>query len=126
MSLLGLPMQAINDAQPMLTSTTGFMEQALRSDGFPRCQIVGIWSRPLPGPVIYPPGGSVVLLPSAELQFSDANGHPYAGGTLELLVPGTTTPKDTWTDPDGAALNTNPIVLDAAGRCIVYGDGAYR
>ena len=67
-----------------------------------------------------------MLLPSAELQFNDANGHPYAGGTLELLVPGTATLKDTWSEPSGTILNTNPIVLDAAGRCIVYGDGKYR
>ena len=67
-----------------------------------------------------------ILLPSAELQFADANGHPYAGGTLETYVPGTTTPKTTWVDPGGVAMNTQPITLDAAGRCILYGDGQYR
>jgi hypothetical protein len=67
-----------------------------------------------------------VLLPPAVLQFCDADGEPYAGGTIETYVPGTTTPKDTWQDSDGTALNTNPIVLDAAGRAIIYGDGAYR
>jgi hypothetical protein len=67
-----------------------------------------------------------VLLPSAELQFCDANGHPYAGGTLELWVPGTTTPKDSWQDQAGTVLNTNPIVLDSAGRCVIWGDGDYR
>jgi hypothetical protein len=66
------------------------------------------------------------LLPTPELQFVDANGVPYAGGTLALYVPGTTTPKASWTDWEGTALNTNPIVLDAAGRCIVWGDGDYR
>ncbi len=71
-------------------------------------------------------GVSKVLLPSAELQFLDANGHPYAGGSLETLVPSTDTPKDTWSDPAGAALNDNPITLDSAGRCVVFGDGAYR
>jgi hypothetical protein len=67
-----------------------------------------------------------VLIPSAELQFCDANGHPYAGGTLALYVPGTTTPKDSWQDQAGTVLNTNPIILDAAGRCIIWGDGDYR
>jgi hypothetical protein len=67
-----------------------------------------------------------VLIPSAELQFCDANGKPYAGGTLEMWVPGTTTPKDSWQDQAGTVLNTNPIILDAAGRCIIWGDGDYR
>ena len=67
-----------------------------------------------------------VLLPSAELQFADANGHPYAGGTLETYITGTTTPKTTWIDPGGIGTNTQPIRLDSAGRCILYGDGAYR
>jgi hypothetical protein len=67
-----------------------------------------------------------VLLPSAELQFCDANGHPYVGGTLALFIPGTTTPKDSWQDQAGTVLNTNPVVLDSAGRCILWGDGDYR
>jgi hypothetical protein len=66
------------------------------------------------------------LLPSPELQFCDADGMPYAGGTLATLVAGTSTPKPTWVDPMQAALNTNPIVLDAAGRCLCWGDGDYR
>jgi hypothetical protein len=69
---------------------------------------------------------TAVLLPSPELQFVDANGHPYAGGTLATYAAGTTTPKNTWKDEAQTALNTNPIVLDSAGRCIVWGDGIYR
>lgn len=65
-----------------------------------------------------------VIIP--ELQFIDADGHPYAGGTLETYITGTTTPKATWVDPEQAALNPNPIVLDAAGRCLCWGDGEYR
>jgi hypothetical protein len=70
--------------------------------------------------------GDPTLLPTPELQFIDANGNPYAGGTLALYVPGTTTPKNSWEDWQGTVLNTNPIILDAAGRCIVWGDGDYR
>jgi hypothetical protein len=66
------------------------------------------------------------LLPASELQFIDADGNPYAGGMLFTYVPGTTTPKATWADPGATVLNTNPIILDSAGRCIVYGDGIYR
>jgi hypothetical protein len=65
-------------------------------------------------------------LPSAELQFLDGNGHPYSGGSLQTLIPGTLTLKATWQDAAASALNTNPIVLDAAGRCVVWGDGQYR
>lgn len=66
------------------------------------------------------------LLPPAEFQAIDADGHPYAGGTLATYVPGTTTPKATWSEPTGTALNTNPIVLDSAGRAVIYGDGLFR
>jgi hypothetical protein len=66
------------------------------------------------------------LLAPAVIQFSDANGKPYAGGKLWTYIPATTTPKSTWLDAGQLALNTNPITLDAAGRCILYGAGAYR
>jgi hypothetical protein len=68
----------------------------------------------------------VALLVIPESQFIDADGNPYAGGTVTTYVRGTTTPKDTWLDPGGTTLNTNPIVLDSAGRCVMYGDGEYR
>ena len=45
---------------------------------------------------------------------------------METLIPGTSTPKDTWLDPDKAAVNTNPVVLDAAGRAIILGSADYR
>ncbi len=69
---------------------------------------------------------TAILLPAPELQFCDADGNPYAGGSVATYVPGTTTPKQTWVDPGEAALNTNPVILDAAGRCILYGSGDYR
>lgn len=66
------------------------------------------------------------LLPPGEIQFISQNGDPLAGGTVQMLVPNTLTPKDTWQDSGQAVLNTNPIVLDAAGRAIIYGSGVYR
>lgn len=66
------------------------------------------------------------LLPPGECQFADANGNPYALGTLETLIISTDTPKATWTNAAKSALNTNPIVLDSAGRAVIYGDGLYR
>jgi hypothetical protein len=65
-------------------------------------------------------------LPPSEQQFIDADGHPYAGGSLGTYVVGTMTPKATWRDAAATALNTNPITLDSAGRCIAFGDGLYR
>jgi hypothetical protein len=65
-----------------------------------------------------------VIIP--EHQFCDGDGNPYAGGTLATFVPGTSTPKTCWIDPDKTALASNPVILDAAGRCLLYGDGEYR
>ena len=66
------------------------------------------------------------LLPNPVPQFCDADGKPYAGGKLATFVPGTTTSKLTWVEPSGTLENANPITLDAAGRCVMYGDGDYR
>jgi len=68
--------------------------------------------------------GAPVINPNQ--QFSDANGIPYAGGTITTYVRGTTTPKATWGDPELTALNTNPVVLSAAGTCIMWGTGDYQ
>jgi hypothetical protein len=66
------------------------------------------------------------VLPSPEQQFVDPNGAPYAGGTLATLIPGTLTGKTTWSDIAGGVPNANPIVLDSAGRAVLFGDGEYR
>lgn len=52
----------------------------------------------------------------AGAQFFDANGTPLVGGKLFVYTAGTTTPATTWTTNSGAVANTNPIILDAAGR----------
>lgn len=52
----------------------------------------------------------------AGAQFSDANGAPLTGGLIYTYLSGTSTPATTYTSRDGATNNTNPIVLDAAGR----------
>lgn len=67
-----------------------------------------------------------LLLPAPELQFCDGNGDPYSGGTIAFFIWGTDTPKDTWQDHDGTVLNTNPVVLDSAGRALIFGSGDYR
>lgn len=52
----------------------------------------------------------------AGAQFFDNNGDPLVGGLLYVYTAGTVTPATTWTSNSGAVANTNPIVLDAAGR----------
>lgn len=65
-------------------------------------------------------------LPNSEAQFIDANGNPLAGGYVYHYVPGTSTPKNTYQDQAGTIVNSNPVVLDAAGRAVIFGDGLYR
>lgn len=50
-----------------------------------------------------------------------------AGGSLTFYEVGTTTPKNTWSDPDVTTLNANPVTIDSAGRASfeVWGDGGY-
>lgn len=66
------------------------------------------------------------LLPNGQQQFSDANGAPYASGTVQFYIPTTTTPKATWSDPGETVPNPNPVVLDSAGRATIFGSGIYR
>lgn len=49
-------------------------------------------------------------------QFFDSNGDPLTGGLIYTYLSGTTTPVTTYTTRDGTTNNTNPIVLNAAGR----------
>lgn len=65
------------------------------------------------------------LLPSGKQQFTDGNGVPLANGTVYMYQPNTTTCKNTWQDSAQSMLNTCPIVLDAAGRAIIFGTGSY-
>ncbi len=69
---------------------------------------------------------TAVLLPNGMQQFSDSNGAPYSGGLVYLYVPSTTTPKASWKDPNQSVLNSNPVVLDSAGRAVIFGNGQYR
>lgn len=59
---------------------------------------------------------NISYLAGAGAQFFDSNGAPLSGGLLYTYAAGTTTPVATYTSRSGAAFNTNPIVLDAAGR----------
>lgn len=45
---------------------------------------------------------------------------------MYFYIPNTTSPKSTYQDAAQTILNTNPVVLDGAGRAIIFGSGAYR
>ena len=49
-------------------------------------------------------------------QFSNSEGEPLAGGLLYSFEAGSTTPLATYTTEEGDVANSNPIVLDSAGR----------
>lgn len=76
----------------------------------------------LAGPAL----GGATLLPNGEQTFVDANGAPISGGRVYFYIPNTLTPKTTWSTQSQSAPNTNPVVLDSAGRAVIYGVGMYR
>jgi hypothetical protein len=52
--------------------------------------------------------------------FFNANGIPLALGTVSTYVAGTSTPIATCIDSQCSAMNTNPIVLNSAGRASIF------
>lgn len=55
-------------------------------------------------------------------KFFDANGNPAADYLLYTYAAGTLTPQTTWANKNQSTANTNPIVLDAVGECILWLD----
>lgn len=67
------------------------------------------------------------ILPMVKARFDDSDGTPLAGGSVEFLEAGSSTPKDTFKDLAGTILNTNPVILDTRGEAeIRLGDGLYK
>lgn len=52
----------------------------------------------------------------AGICYQDDNGEPLSGGKLYFYESGTLVAKNTYSDSDETIPNTNPVVLDAAGR----------
>lgn len=67
-----------------------------------------------------------IWVPPGEQYFRDFTGSPLSLGTIELYIPSTLTPKLSYADEAGSVVNTNPINLDAAGACTIWGTGLYR
>lgn len=57
-------------------------------------------------------------------QYLLADGSVNAGGKLAFYETDLTTPKNTWSDEGLTVLNSNPVIMDAAGRTLtdVWGD----
>lgn len=75
-------------------------------------------------------GDTATLLPNAKQQYVDDAGNPVASGKVDYYVPGTSTRKTVWQDAAETTPQTNPVILDAAGRPQpagqTYGSGCYR
>jgi len=63
---------------------------------------------------------SGTLSPVGRQYFTDSNGDPLSGGKVYTYQAGTSTPATTYSDVDLLVANANPIILDAAGRCVIY------
>lgn len=58
--------------------------------------------------------------PWVKPQYFDNNGLPAASYRLFFYDAGTSTKRDTYQDADQSSLNTNPVVLDSAGRANIF------
>lgn len=65
----------------------------------------------------------VAPAPTIPLTINDDNGNPVAGALYNTYVAGTLTPQASYADnTNSPALNTNPVVANAAGQLTVYLD----
>lgn len=69
---------------------------------------------------------TATFIPPGKQTFVDENGFPLVGGTIGMYIPGTLVVKNTWQDIGQTVINTDPIILNARGQCVIYGTGTYR
>ena len=60
------------------------------------------------------------IIPSPIFTGIDTNGDPVDGGKLYTYAAGTTTAQTTYSDVNLTSANTNPVVLDSAGRATLF------
>lgn len=58
----------------------------------------------------------------AKAFYTDDDGNPLAGGRIYSYLANSTTPRVTYQDQDKSTENTNPVILDAAGRADIWLD----
>lgn len=61
-----------------------------------------------------------LFTPNIVTQFFDNNGDPLSGGYIYTYATGTSNLLSTWISPAGDIPNTNPIILDDAGKADIY------
>lgn len=66
------------------------------------------------------------IMPPPKFKAFDSNGKPLAGGKVYTYIPGTSTPKATYADPNGNSANQNPVVLDSKGEATIWLQGFYK
>lgn len=66
------------------------------------------------------------LLPQPKQLFQTNTWEPLVGGQIFTYAAGTLTAKATFLDAGLTSANTNPVVVNARGEVLMYGDGAYR
>lgn len=64
--------------------------------------------------------GQGTVAPSPVFQGWDGNGHPLVSGKLCSYVAGTTTPASTYTTSALNVANSNPVILNSAGRAVIF------
>ena len=69
---------------------------------------------------------TISISPMPKAQFFDNYGKPLSGGFIWTYEAGTTTLKNTYNSSSLTVPNTNPIVLDSAGRASIWLDGSYK
>lgn len=62
--------------------------------------------------------------PQPQTQFLDTTGVPLAGGLVCTYAAGTSTPQATYNDSSGTVQQSNPVVLDSAGRANIWWQAA--
>jgi hypothetical protein len=63
---------------------------------------------------------NAALTPNPQFYATDNNGFPLAGGKVCSYAAGTTTPLSTYTDSTAGTANSNPVILNAAGRANIW------
>lgn len=69
---------------------------------------------------------SIRQLPPPRWSIPGNSGAVASGYHVYFYQPGTSTPKDTYTDHTGTVANANPVVLDARGEANIWLDGTYK
>jgi len=66
---------------------------------------------------------TISILPPPKMTFLDSAGVPLSGGKVYSYEPGSSTPKDTYTDSTGDTANANPVILDSRGEADIWLSG---